>query len=179
MSQHHVAAACRQRPPVLGGTDNLARRLALPAGEVIPAIAKGTVYRPGVAGNAEAREGTLQHRAQRVIDGFGGLAERLLHRPGEAKVDNSRPLRHQTAPGAAEPYRPAARGKMRADRRQIRKLTIAPRHHKSLRRLPELGDGFPGAGFGKQRLFRLGGVLAKLQRQRGGGKTARPAVGQR
>lgn len=81
MGQHHMAAACRQRPPVLGGTDNLARRLALPAGEVIPAIAKGTVYRPGVAGNAEAREGTLQHRAQRVIDGFGGLAERLLHRP--------------------------------------------------------------------------------------------------
>jgi hypothetical protein len=57
---------------------------------------------------------------------------------------------------------------MRADRRQIRKLTIAPRHHQSLRRLPELGDGLAGAGFGKQRLFGLGGVLAKLQRQRGG-----------
>ncbi len=126
MGQHHVAAARRQRPPVLGGTDNLARRLALPAGEVIPAIAKGTVYRPGVAGNAEAREGTLQHRAQRMIDRFGGFAERLLHRPGEAKVDNARPLGHQTAAGAAKPYRPAARGKMRADRRQIRKLTIAP-----------------------------------------------------
>lgn len=40
MGQHHMAAACRQRPPVLGGTDNLARRLALPAGEVVPAIAK-------------------------------------------------------------------------------------------------------------------------------------------
>lgn len=46
---------------------------------------------------------------------------------------------------------------MRADRRQIRKLTIAPRHHQSLRRLPELGDGLAGAGFGKQRLFRLVG----------------------
>lgn len=103
-----------------------------------------------------------------MIDRFGGFAERLLHRPGEAKVDNARPLGHQTAAGAAKPYRPAARGKMRADRRQIRKLTIAPRHHQSLRRLPELGDGLAGAGFSKQRLFGLGGILAKLQRQRGG-----------
>lgn len=178
MGQHHVAAASRQRPPVLGGTDNLARLRAFSAGKIIPSIAKGTAHRPGVAGNAEAREGTLQHSAQRMIDRFGGFAERLLHRPGEAKVDNARPLGHQTAAGAAKPYRPAARGKMRADRRQIRKLTIAPRHHQSLRRLPELGDGLAGAGFGKQRLFGLGGILAKLQRQRGGGKTARPAVGQ-
>jgi hypothetical protein len=109
-----------------------------------------------VAGNAEAREGAL-HTRTASDRWFGGFAERLLHRPGEAKVDNARPLGHQTAPGAAEPYRPAARGKMRADRRQIRKLTIAPRHHKSLRRLPELGDGLAGAGFGKQRLFRLVG----------------------
>lgn len=98
MGQHHMAAARRQRPPVLGGTDNLTRRLSLPAGEIITAIAKGTAHRPGVAGNAEAREGALQHSAQRVIDGFGGFAERLLHRPGEAEVDNPRPLGHQTAP---------------------------------------------------------------------------------
>ena len=26
-----------------------------------------------------------------MIDRFGGFAERLLHRPGEAKVDNARP----------------------------------------------------------------------------------------
>lgn len=92
MGQHHVAAARRQRPPVLGGTDNLARLRAFSAGKIIPAIAKGTAHRPGVAGNAEAREGALQHSAQRMIDRFGGFAERLLHRPGEAKVDNARPL---------------------------------------------------------------------------------------
>lgn len=40
MGQHHVAAACRQRPPVLGGTDNLARLRAFSAGKIIPAIAK-------------------------------------------------------------------------------------------------------------------------------------------
>ena len=56
MGQHHVAAARRQRPPVLGGTDNLARLRAFSAGKIIPSIAKGTAHRPGVAGNAEARE---------------------------------------------------------------------------------------------------------------------------
>lgn len=77
MGQHHVAAARRQRPPVLGGTDNLARLRAFSAGKIIPSIAKGTAHRPGVAGNAEAREGALQHSAQRMIDRFGGFAERL------------------------------------------------------------------------------------------------------
>lgn len=68
MGQHHVAAARRQRPPVLGGTDNLARLRAFSAGKIIPSIAKGTAHRPGVAGNAEAREGALQHSAQRTAN---------------------------------------------------------------------------------------------------------------
>ena len=80
MGQHHVAAACRQRPPVLGGTDNLARRLAPPQARLYRPSQRNRLP-PGVAGNAEAREGTLQHRAQRMIDRFGGFAERLLHRP--------------------------------------------------------------------------------------------------
>ena len=85
MGQHHMAAARRQRPPVLGGTDNLTRRLSLPRrrGYTGPSQKEPLTAR-GVAGNAEAREGALKHSAQRVIDGFGGFAERLLHRPGEA-----------------------------------------------------------------------------------------------
>jgi hypothetical protein len=38
------------------------------------------------------RQRALQHSAQRMIDRFGGFAERLLHRPGEAEIDNARPL---------------------------------------------------------------------------------------
>ncbi len=113
MGQHHVAAARRQRPPVLGGTDNLARPPRLLRRQDYTGHRKRNRSPPGVAGNAEAREGALQHSAQRMIDRFGGFAERLLHRPGEAKVDNARPLGHQTARRSGEAI-PASRARQNA-----------------------------------------------------------------
>ena len=111
-----------------------------------------------MAGHAKARQRALQQAAEEKINRFCGFAQRVIDRPGQAEIDNSRPLRHQTAAGAALPDRPTLAGELLAHRREFGKFPVASRHHKPLRGLPELSHRLTVARPGKQRLLGKGGI---------------------